>query len=487
MVFNDLKFFIPELFFIGSFCLLLTVFVFSVNSSIKGLSYRSIWDMGFVLTVLALGLYLCLLFNQVSYFYVLFYGSVDSDFLVVISKVTVVISVLILLPFAFSYFKSESFYQYEFFLLLLLSLFGLIILFSSSNFLVMYLGLELQSLAAYVLVSIRRNSVLSIEAGLRYFVLGSLASGLVLFGIALLYGLTGSIFFSDFYLLLYGLSVSTDIPFGVQVSSIFILSGLLFKLSAAPFHFWVPDVYEGASTPVAAFIAVVPKVAIVSLLVRFQNFFFFVLADHWFSLLLLVSMLSLFVGMLGGLYQSKIRRLLAYSTITHVGFITLAFAINADFAAIYYVVIYAIVNIALFGLLMILRRVWGNEEFTNIHQLSPLSHSSPLLAYAFVVFFFSLAGLPPFAGFFAKYYVVLQAVGSDYYLISFLAIFISTVGAFYYLRVVRILFFESSLRWIHLQPIPTYNRLILAFFLFINVFFYFFASYLFKLVKICTL
>ena len=481
VLFGDFKFFMPELYLVGAFCILFTVLV--VIAALNNPIYKAVWEIGALLTGLILIFYNYLLFNQISFDYSIFYGAIQSTSLIAISKIFITFCFILLLPFSRFYFKTGEFYQYEFYLLSLLSFLGVITMISASNFLVMYLGLELQSLAVYVLTAIRRSSVLSTEAGLRYFLLGSLASGFLLFGIALLYGLTGSIAFTDYIFLFTGNTTIDPVP--IQVAMVFILGTLLFKLSAAPFHSWAPDVYQGAPTPVVAFIAILPKIAIVSLLIRFYNSFLFMLSGHWTTFFLIVTVISLVVGVLGGLYQTSIKRMLAYSTITHVGFITFAFALHAHHAVLYYITIYALVNLGLFGLLMLLRKVSDKGDFDHIPNFAVIGQTNPVIAYSLAIFLFSLAGLPPLAGFFAKYYIILYGIADHFIFLSFFALVISTVGAFYYLRVIRVLFFESDLRWTHLYELDVLTTSIVSFFVLFNIGFCFFTPYIFKVVRVC--
>lgn len=326
-------------------------------------------------------------------------------------------------------------YKFEFTILLTTSLLGMLLLVSSSNLLAIYLALELQSLSAYLLAAYHKDSKESTEAGLKYFVLGALASGLILFGISLVYGFTGLINLEDIKLL-------EGIATGAILGSIFLVVGLLFKLAAVPFHGWVPDVYEGAPTHVTAFFATLPKIALLIMLIKILNVGFYGAINTWQSLITISAGLSIIIGSLGALYQTKIKRLLAYSTIANVGFILIGVAtgtIEGLEAAIVYTLIYMVTNLGIFTIILCIKK----DNF-KLLELQNLGSKQGLIAISLIIFLFSTAGLPPLAGFIGKLEILMSAISEEMYVLVLIAIVMSVISTAYYIRLVQIMYFQDK-------------------------------------------
>ena len=313
---------------------------------------------------------------------------------------------------------------------------------SASSLMTLYLGLELQSLSIYVLAAFARDDLRSAEAGLKYFVLGALASGLILYGISLAYGFAGTMQFAE---LAQAVSAPEAASAGLVVGVVFIVAGLAFKLSAVPFHMWTPDVYEGAPTSVTAFMSTAPKVAAVALLLRVLEGPFGRLLDQWSGLIVLVSIASMLLGSLAAIGQVNIKRLMAYSSIGHMGYALIGLAVGTPDGirgVMIYMVTYVFMSAGVFACLIAMRR--RGRALERIADLSGLGKTDPGLALAMTVFMFSMAGIPPFSGFFGKLYVFLPAVQAGFWTLSVIGVLTSVVGAYYYLRVIKVMYFDAA-------------------------------------------
>jgi NADH-quinone oxidoreductase subunit N len=315
----------------------------------------------------------------------------------------------------------------------------MMIMISSNDLIVFYMGLELQSLALYVLATFNRDNIKSSEAGLKYFVLSALSSGLLLYGCSLIYGFSGS---TNFNIIASQLN-SNDyaLTFGI----VFILVGLAFKISAVPFHMWAPDVYEGSPTTVTLFFTMVPKIAALTVFIRFLFVPFVNLIEQWQMILIFLSIASMLFGAVAAIGQSNIKRLIAYSSIGHVGYALagIASASNEGIqSSIIYITVYVLMNLGLFSCLLMLKR--NDEYFENLEDLSGLSKNHPLLALSLLVILFSLAGIPPLAGFFAKFYVFKAVIEQSMYFLAIVGLLSTVIAAFYYLRIIKIIYFDQE-------------------------------------------
>jgi len=329
-------------------------------------------------------------------------------------------------------------FKFEYPILILFSTLGMMIMISSKNFLLLYLGLEIQSLSLYVISSFRRENLKSTEAGLKYFILGSLSSGLMLFGISLIYGSTGSINFE----LISSLITSKGFYPGIIAGLVFLISGFAFKASAVPFHMWTPDVYEGSPTPVTAFFATVPKIAAVAVLLRVLFDCFGPLLESWQQVIILISVLSMLLGSIAAIGQDNIKRLMAYSSIGHIGFVLIGIASGTDkglSAVLIYMVLYVIMNIGVFVFILNMER--NGVAVTSINSLSMYNEVSKGQTLFLTILLFSLAGIPPLAGFFGKFFIFNAAINAGLSWLAIIGGISSVIAAFYYLRIVYLMYF----------------------------------------------
>ena len=326
-------------------------------------------------------------------------------------------------------------------LLMLLSVLGMMLMVSANDIMLLYMGLELQSLPLYVIAAMRRESMRASEAGLKYFLLGALSSGLLLYGASMLYGFTGHTSYA-------GIAASLSyegVSAGAVIGMVFLISGLAFKISAAPFHMWTPDVYEGAPTIVTAFFAVVPKLAVMALFMRFTHGVLAEASTSWQQILMILAVLSMFIGAGGAIMQSNLKRFMAYSSIAHMGYalVGLASATAAGVSGVMlYMLIYVLSSLGVFALILALRR--EGRAVIRIDDLAGFSRTHPLYALCMMILMFSLAGIPPLGGFFGKWYVFSAAVASGHVVLAVVAVLASVIGAFYYIRIVKLMYIDES-------------------------------------------
>jgi NADH-quinone oxidoreductase subunit N len=371
-----------------------------------------------------------------------FTGLFSVDRFAVFMKVLIIAGAAMSLILAMDYNVKHKIDRFEFPILILLCTVGMMVMASATNLMSLYVGLELQSLAIYVMAAFARDDVRSSEAGLKYFVLGALASGLLLYGISLAYGFSGTM---DFAHLAQAFATPDQVSPGLVVGVVFIVAGLAFKISAVPFHMWTPDVYEGAPTPVTAFMSTAPKVAAMGLLLRVLAVPFGHLGDAWQQLIVLVSIASMLLGSLAAIGQTSFKRLMAYSSIGHMGYalIGLAAGTHAGIQGVMiYLVTYVFMSAGVFACVIAMRR--RGVALEKISDLSGLARTDPMLALAFAIFMFSMAGIPPFSGFFGKLYVFYAAVQAGYWTLAVIGVLTSVIGAYYYLRVIKVIYFDDS-------------------------------------------
>ncbi|MCO5730635.1 NADH-quinone oxidoreductase subunit NuoN [Rhizobium sp. SSA_523] len=345
--------------------------------------------------------------------------------------------------------RSEQLDRFEFPVLLVLATLGMMLLISANDLLAVYMGLELMSLALYVVAAINRDSLRSTEAGLKYFVLGALSSGMLLYGMSLVYGFTGNTNLANIAAVLSTETRSLGIVFGL----VFILAGLAFKISAVPFHMWTPDVYEGAPTPVTAFFAAGPKVAAMAVLVRVVTEAFMPVFADWQQIVVFISIASMLLGSFAAIGQRNIKRLMAYSSIGHMGYALVGLAAGSQSGVsgvALYMLIYMVMTLGTFACIMAMRRKEGGAV-ENIDDLAGLSSTNPFMALVLTALMFSLAGIPPFAGFWAKWFVILPAIEAKLYALAVIGVLASVVGAYYYLRVIKVMWFD--------QPTGEFSRI----------------------------
>ncbi len=371
-----------------------------------------------------------------------FGGAYVADGYARFMKVLALIGSITAMIMAVGHARFDHLDKFEFPVLLVLATLGVILMISANNLISLYLSLELQSLALYVVAAINRDSLRSTEAGLKYFVLGALSSGMLLYGMSLIYGFTGNIGFVEIAGVLAGGGASLGVIFGL----VFLLAGLAFKISAVPFHMWTPDVYEGAPTPVTAFLAAAPKVGAMAILVRIVIDAFQPIFDQWQQIIVFISIASMLLGSFAAIGQRNIKRLMAYSSIGHMGYALVGLAAGNDTGVsgvVIYMMIYLVMTLGTFACIMAMRRKeGGNVE--NIEDLAGLSTTKPFMAVVMTALMFSLAGIPPLAGFFGKYFVFIAAIEAKLYALAIIGVLASVVGCYYYLRVVKVMWFDEA-------------------------------------------
>ncbi|KRD56401.1 NADH-quinone oxidoreductase subunit NuoN [Ensifer sp. ENS10] len=369
-------------------------------------------------------------------------GAFLSDPFAKFMKVLALIGSITALVMTVGHARSAQIDRFEFPVLLVLATLGMLLMISANDLMSLYLSLELQSLALYVVAAINRDSIRSTEAGLKYFVLGALSSGMLLYGMSLIYGFTGHTGFTQIAAALTAEGRSLGLIFGL----VFVLAGLAFKISAVPFHMWTPDVYEGAPTPVTAFFAAAPKVAAMAILVRIViNAFEPVVAD-WQQIIVFISIASMLLGSFAAIGQKNIKRLMAYSSIGHMGYALVGLAAGSMAGVrgvLLYMLIYMVMTLGTFACILAMRRKEG-ENVENVDDLAGLSQTNPFMATVLTVLMFSLAGIPPMAGFFGKYFVFMAAIEAQLYALAIIGVLASVVGAYYYLRVIKVMWFDDA-------------------------------------------
>ena len=428
---SNLELVFPEIFLSLSIMFLLILGVFKKDSSklIQNTSLIILLVTAVITFNETLGIKQTLLFND----------SVIIDFLSSFMKIITLLAAFLVLVISSNYLRAFKIFKIEYPILILSSVLGMMVMISSNDLIVFYMGLELQSLALYVLATFNRDQLKSSEAGLKYFILSALSSGLLLYGCSLIYGFTGTTNFNliadqldnDQYMLTFGI--------------VFILVGLAFKISAVPFHMWAPDVYEGSPTSVTLFFTMVPKVAALTVFIRFLYVPFLNLIEQWQMILIFLSIASMLFGAIAAIGQTNLKRLIAYSSISHIGYALAGLAVGSNDgiqSSVIYITIYIIMNLGLFSCLLMMKR--NDEYFESIEDLSGLSKNHPLLSLSLLIILFSLAGIPPLAGFFAKFYIFKSVLEQSMYFLAIVGLLSTVVAAFYYLRIIKIMYFDKE-------------------------------------------
>ncbi|MBO6490899.1 MAG: NADH-quinone oxidoreductase subunit NuoN [Pelagibacteraceae bacterium] len=427
---DQLNLIIPELFLTTSIMILLMIGVF----------YKNSFNLIYKLSVITLLATFILLFNHsIDTSTRLFNNSYIIDYFSLFMKVLTLIACIFVMLSSLDYIKLIGINKMEYPILILSSTLGMMIMISSYDLIVFYMGLELQSLSLYVLASFNRDNYRSSEAGLKYFVLGALSSGLLLYGCSLIYGFSGS---TNFDLIAQNMDqLNTGSIFGI----VFILVGLAFKVSAVPFHMWAPDVYEGSPTSVTTFFAIVPKVAALTVFIRFLYVPFINVIGQWQMIIIFISLASMILGAVAAIGQTNIKRLMAYSSIGHMGYALagLATASNVGIqGTVIYLSIYLLMNLGIFSCIFMMRR--KDIFYEDIQDLSGLSKNHPIISFCLLVLLFSLAGIPPLAGFFAKFYIFMAVIKAEMYTLAIMGLITTVISAFYYLRIIKIIYFDES-------------------------------------------
>jgi len=391
-----------------------------------------------LLTIISLIFATVLVLNQPNEIIKIFNESYIIDEFSIFMKVLTLLFCFFVLLSSNDYIKINNIDKIEYPIIILSSTLGMLIMISSYDLIIFYLGLELQSLSLYILASFKRENEKSTEAGLKYFVLSALASGILLYGCSLIYGFSGS---TNFQIISNNLdSANTGAVFGI----VFVIVGLAFKVSAVPFHMWTPDVYEGSPTSVTSFFALIPKIAALSVFIRFMYVPFLNILHHWQTIVIFLSIASMIFGAVAAIGQSNIKRLMAYSSIGHMGYALagIATGLNSGVqSTIMYLTIYLLMNLGAFSCIFMMKR--ENVFCENINDLSGLSKNHPILAMCFLIILFSLAGIPPLAGFFAKFYIFVAVIESKMFTLAIIGLITTVISAFYYLRIIKIIYFDK--------------------------------------------
>ena len=426
----NLNFIYSEIFLCLSIMILLIIGVFKKNSS----------NLIYNLSIISLLICLALIFNfPINENIELFNNSYKIDYLSSFMKILTILSGIFVLLSSSKYIQLIKINKIEYPILALSSILGMMVMISSNDLILFYIGLELQSLALYVLASFNRDNILSSEAGLKYFVLSALSSGLLLYGCSLIYGFSGS---TNFNLIAENINQSS---YGLIFAMVFIITALAFKISAVPFHMWAPDVYEGSPTSVTIFFATLPKIAALTVFIRILYVPFLNTIDQWQVIIVFLSIASMLFGAIAAIGQKNLKRLIAYSSIGHMGYALAGVSTGTNQgiqSSISYISIYLFMNLAFFSCLFMLRR--DEKYFENIEDLSGLSKNHPLLSFSFLIVLFSLAGIPPLAGFFAKFYIFSAVIEESMYFLAITGLLSTVIAAFYYLRLIKVIYFDSE-------------------------------------------
>ena len=418
----------PEIFLAISILSVLMLGVFVKNS------YTLVFRFCLFILIITAFLILNNDFRSIEYFTVSFVKNPLSSFI----KILIIISSIFVLSTSQLFIKENQLNKFEYPIIISLSILGMFFMVSSNDLILFYLGLELQSLSLYILAAIDRDNIRSSESGLKYFILSALSSGLLLYGCSLLYGFTGSTNFS----IIANQLDSNNI--GAIFAMVFILVGLAFKISAVPFHMWTPDVYEGSPTAVTNFFAIAPKIAGLAVLINFMRIPFSNIINEWQLIIVFIALASMILGSVAAIGQKNIKRLMAYSSIGHIGYALAGVAtgtISGYASSIIYIIIYTIMNLGAFGCIYLMKKDGKYSE--KIDDLSGISNKHPLISIAFLIILFSLAGIPPLGGFFAKFYVFMTVIENEMYTLAIIGLITTVISAFYYLRIIKIIYFDK--------------------------------------------
>lgn len=433
MTFGDLYPVLPEIWLACAAMALLMIGVFNPGLGLRGIGWLSIASLAGAAALVLAGPD-----GRIVALNGLFLSDGYADF----AKILILLGASLGIVMCFGFADREGMTQFEFPILLLLSVLGMMMMVSANDLMALYLGLELQSLALYVVAAIRRDTLRSTEAGLKYFVLGALSSGMLLYGMSMIYGFAGTTGFAGLAAVLGQGDGSVSI--GLLIGLVFLTAGLAFKVSAVPFHMWTPDVYEGAPTPVTAFFAAAPKIAAMALFVRVMVGPFGGMVDQWQQIIVFIALASMVFGALAAISQTNIKRLMAYSSIGHMGYALVGLAAGTEAGVtgvLVYMAIYLVMTVGTFCAILLMRQ--KGRMLEGIADLAGLARTHPGMAALIAVFMFSLAGIPPLAGFFGKLLVFKAAVDAGLYTLAVVGVLASVVGAYYYLRIIKLMYFDD--------------------------------------------
>lgn len=491
---NDFKAILPESFVVLTSLVLLVYGV--IYTGRKQNKYPILIENVALLTQLAFFFTILLYHNSAITKAVIFYNSLVIDESTLFLKLLVLIAAFLTVSISLQYIQEESMNCFEYMILVLISTSSMLFLISAADFISMYLAIELQSLCFYVMAALKRDSEFSTEAGVKYFLLGAFSSGILLFGCSLIYGFTGVTNFSELATILTSGGEDLLMTFSslraCELGILFILVAFLFKLTAVPFHMWAPDVYEGAPTAVTAFFSIVPKTAILAVFMRLFLSSFYDLLFSWQGVLVFSSLASMVAGSLAALSQNKIKRLLAFSSIAHIGYILVGFCcgtVEGIQALLVYLVVYIVMTTSLFAVILsTLRRELipasqqghtGLKRVKYTTDLAMLGKTNPLLAISLTITMFSIAGIPPLAGFYSKAFLMFAAVSASQYVLALVAVLTSVLSCFYYIRIVKIMYFQVPNDWSSFTTLSKSTAIVLGLSFAFLLFFFLYPAPLF--------
>jgi len=428
---------LPEIFLLSAIVVVLLLDLF-LTKGFKQVTYY--------LTQISLFITGLLAFNLIGHpETVIFSNSFVLDDMASVFKVFMMGSAMVAMVYSRHYLTQHDLFRGEYFVLVLLSILGMMVMVSGYSLLTLYLGLEILSLSLYTLIAIARKRSGAIEAALKYFVLGAIASGLLLYGMSMIYGISGSLNISEISAFASDANLASRETLIINFGLVFLVIGIAFKLGAVPFHMWVPDVYQGSPTSVTMFISTVPKIAAVAMLVRLLVDGLGAMHPYWSDLFMILALLSIALGSVVALMQTNIKRMLAYSTISHVGFVMLGFVtgvITGYGAATFYILVYVLMSLAAFGVIILLNKKGFEAE--EISDYKGLSKSSPWFALMMLVVMLSMAGVPPFIGFYSKFFILQQVISAGFVTVAIIAVVFAVISAYYYLQIIKSMYFNDA-------------------------------------------
>ena len=433
---SELIFVLPELFLLSAISIILLFDLFA-SERLKPLTYY--------LTQLACIITGWLAFDLIGESAIIFSGTFVLDTMGSTFKVFIMGFAIIALVYTRHYLKAHELLRNEYFILALMSILGMMVMVSGHSLLTLYMGLEIMSLSLYALIASARDRAVAIEAALKYFVLGAIASGLLLYGMSMIYGITGSLDIAQISNFARASTLASQQTLILNFGLVFLVIGVAFKLGAVPFHMWVPDVYQGSPTSVTMFLSTVPKIAAIALLIRLLIDGLGDLQHYWSDLLMIIAVLSIALGSLVALMQSNIKRMLAYSTISHIGFVLIGFVtavVEGYGAAVFYVLVYILMSLAAFGSIIVLNK--NGFEADQISDYQGLSKHSPWFALIILVVMLSMAGVPPFIGFYSKLFILQQVIAEGYVILAVIAVVFAVISAYYYLQIIKTMYFDDA-------------------------------------------
>ena len=433
---SELIFVLTELFLLSAISIIL-LFDLVASERLKPLTYY--------LTQLALIITGWLAFDLIGESATIFSGTFVLDTMGSTFKVFIMGFAIIALVYTRHYLKAHELLRNEYFILALMSILGMMVMVSGHSLLTLYMGLEIMSLSLYALIASARDRAVAIEAALKYFVLGAIASGLLLYGMSMIYGITGSLDIAQISNFARASTLASQQTLILNFGLVFLVIGVAFKLGAVPFLMWLPDVYQGSPTSVTMFLSTVPKIAAIALLIRLLIDGLGDLQHYWSDLLMIIAVLSIALGSLVALMQSNIKRMLAYSTISHIGFVLLGFVtgvVEGYGAAVFYVLVYILMSLAAFGSIIVLNK--NGFEADQISDYQGLSKHSPWFALIILVVMLSMAGVPPFIGFYSKLFILQQVIAEGYVILAVIAVVFAVISAYYYLQIIKTMYFDDA-------------------------------------------